>query len=69
MVDQVPNTVEQGAKKKVAKVKKPYRPPVLTNLGSLRDMTMTTTGGTNVDGGKKQHTGRGGLYVIVESDA
>ncbi len=68
MVDQVPNTDEQGAKKTVATAKKPYQPPVLTTLGSLRDMTMTTCGGTNSDSGKKQHTGRGGLYVIVESD-
>jgi hypothetical protein len=68
MVDQVPNTDEPGAKKTVSRVKKPYQPPVLTTLGSLRDMTMTTSGGTNADGGKKQHTGRGGLYVMVESD-
>ncbi len=41
--------------------RKPYRRPVLTKLGSLKDLTMTTSGGVTSDGGKKgARTGRGG---------
>ena len=69
MVNQVPNKDEQTSKATTATGKKPYQRPVLTSLGSLRDMTMTIHAGGVPDGGKKQNTGRGGLYTVVESDS
>ena len=47
-------------------VKKPYKEPKLVKLGTLRDLTMNTTGGHANDGGVRGHgntplkTGRGG---------
>ena len=41
--------------------KRPYARPVLVNLGSLRDRTTRLVAAGNPDGGKRQHTGRGGL--------
>lgn len=52
--DQQPST---GASER----KQPYVRPVLVNLGSLRDMTTKLVAAGNPDGGKRQHTGRGGL--------
>jgi hypothetical protein len=40
--------------------KRPYQRPVLTKLGSLKDMTMSTSGGVTSDGPGPKHTGRGG---------
>jgi hypothetical protein len=42
--------------------KKPYRRPVLTKLGTLRDMTMTLSGGGTPDGMPSRGTKRGGNF-------
>lgn len=42
-------------------VKNPYRPPVLTRLGTLRDLTMSQTHGAP-DGMPQMGTGRGGNF-------
>jgi hypothetical protein len=51
-------SVEQPIKRR------PYDRPVLVNLGSLREMTTKLTAAGGADGGKKQFTGRGGLYGL-----
>lgn len=43
--------------------KKPYEKPVLRNLGSLRDLTMTKVAAGNNDGKSKRFTGRGGHHL------
>lgn len=50
-----------SAKPEKSTRKRPYKRPVLTKLGSLKDLTMSTSGGTSLDGGPaSKHTGRGG---------
>jgi len=55
---------EQPAKTGKRPVKKPYRQPAMVQLGSLRDLTMATTGGSANDGTNHMKTplktGRGG---------
>ncbi len=47
--------------------KKVYRPPVLTKLGSLRDLTMSLNGGGANDGSKAPRgTKRGGNFETTE---
>lgn len=55
------NEAGQQPSTKATEHKQPYVRPVLVNLGSLRDMTTRLVAAGNADGGKKQHTGRGGL--------
>lgn len=43
--------------------KKPYEKPVLSNLGSLRDLTMTKVAAGTKDGKSNRFTGRGGHYL------
>lgn len=52
--------VRSGAKSEKLARKRPYKRPVLSKLGLLKDLTMTTSGGVTPDGGKGKHTGRGG---------
>ena len=42
--------------------KRPYVRPVLTKLGTLRDMTMTLSGGGAKDGRPNRGTKRGGDF-------
>ena len=42
--------------------KRPYERPVLTRLGTLRDMTMTLQGGGTPDGRPNRGTKRGGNF-------
>jgi hypothetical protein len=42
--------------------KRPYLRPVLTKLGTLRDMTMTLSGGGTPDGRPARGTKRGGNF-------
>jgi hypothetical protein len=42
--------------------KRPYQRPVLARLGSLRDMTMTHSGGGAPDGRPGRGTKRGGNF-------
>lgn len=42
--------------------KRPYQRPVLTRLGTLRDMTMTMSGGGAPDGRPGRGTKRGGNF-------
>ena len=44
-----------------AQLKRPYRPPVLTSLGTLRDLTMSQSFGAP-DGMPHMGTGRGGDF-------
>lgn len=44
--------------------KKPYEKPVLSKLGSLRDLTMTKNAAGKSDGQKNRFTGRGGHCLI-----
>lgn len=59
------NSMENGdgaVREASGSAKKPYDPPVLTKLGALRDVTMTTFNARgNRDGRKNRYTGRGGL--------
>jgi hypothetical protein len=50
--------------------RKPYRQPLLSNLGTLRDMTMATSGGGRSDGARPpfNKTGRGGRNGRGQSD-
>ena len=60
MIDKSPS--EEGKKSDgQMPERKPYQRPVLVSLGTLRDLTTTTSGFGNPDGGKKQRTARGGL--------
>jgi hypothetical protein len=67
MVDQSldNNTREQRDDGQVS-AKKPYRRPVLTKLGTLRDMTMTLSGGGTPDGMPGRGTKRGGDFESYE---
>lgn len=59
-------TINQKSETKAAEDlgRMPYRRPVLVKLGTIRDLTLKTTGGTAADGGKSwQKTGRGGRYA------
>jgi hypothetical protein len=47
--------------------KKPYLRPVLTKLGTLRDMTMTLSGGGTPDGMPGRGTKRGGNFETCKS--
>lgn len=42
--------------------KKPYQPPVLTRLGSLRELTMTKRSAGSKDGKNNRFTGRAAGY-------
>lgn len=45
--------------------REPYLRPVLVQLGSIRDLTLTTSGSMNKDGGSgsgQDKTGRGGRF-------
>jgi hypothetical protein len=50
----------EGADAGKSAAKRPYKRPVLTKLGSLKDLTMNTSGGVTRDGPPSRHTGRGG---------
>jgi hypothetical protein len=67
MVDQSldNNTREQRDDGQV-RAKKPYRRPVLTKLGTLRDMTMGLAGGGSPDGMPSRGTKRGGDFESCE---
>ncbi len=47
--------------------KKVYQRPVLTKLGTLRDMTMTKSGGGAPDGMANRGTKRGGNFETCQS--
>jgi len=58
-------TIDKSAKVNQSPAKKPYSRPMLIKLGTLRDLTMATTGGQSNDGetrmrGTPLKTGRGG---------
>ena len=55
--------IEQASDTAPLPPKKPYEKPVLSNLGSLRDLTMTKVAAGNKDGNKNRFTGRGGHYL------
>jgi hypothetical protein len=55
------NEAGQQPPTEASEPKQPYVRPMLVNLGSLRDMTTRLTAAGHADGGKRQHTGRGGL--------
>ena len=66
MVGQVQDRPGETSQASGNLAKKPYRRPVLSNLGTLRDLTMATSGGSHDDGrttmrGTPLKTGRGGL--------
>lgn len=46
-------------------VRSPYRPPVLTRLGTLRDLTMDNSFG-GPDGRPHRGTGRGGNFESAD---
>jgi len=48
-----------------AQVRSPYRPPVLTRLGTLRDLTMNNSFG-GPDGKPHMGTGRGGNFESAD---
>jgi hypothetical protein len=48
-------------------VKRPYHRPVLTRLGTLRDMTMTLQGGGTPDGRPARGTKRGGNFETCKT--
>lgn len=55
--------IEQSSSATQPPAKKPYEKPVLSNLGSLRDLTMTKFAAGKSDGQKNRFTGRGGHYL------
>jgi len=64
-MNRVQGTGDKAASAKQSPAKKPYSRPVLVKLGTLRDLTMGSTGGTANDGqtrmrGAPLKTGRGG---------
>ena len=62
MSDQ-PNKEASGAANVTASSRRePYRPPVMTKLGTLRDLTMTVGGSGKFDGKASKRTGRGGRF-------
>ncbi len=55
--------LEQASDAAPLPTKKPYEKPMLNNLGSLRDLTMTKVAAGKSDGQKNRFTGRGGHYL------
>jgi len=64
MVGQVQDRADDTSRTNRAAAKKRYRRPVLSTLGTLRDLTMATNGSGSTDGSNHMHTplrtGRGG---------
>ena len=54
------NKIEEASGATLPSAKKPYVKPFLSNLGSLRDLTMTKVAAGNKDGKANRFTGRGG---------
>ncbi len=67
MVEQLPKGAEKKSRTDGMQERKPYRKPVLTKLGSLRDMTLSVGRSGGSDGaktGNKRFTGRGGRQEL-----
>ena len=57
------NKAEEGSGSMPQGAMKPYAKPLLSNLGSLRDLTMTMKSSGASDGKNKRFTGRGSWHV------
>jgi hypothetical protein len=65
MTDKPNVETAETAREGDAPAREPYRAPVLVQLGSLRDVTLSTFGGIAADGSRSRKTGRGGRFDAV----
>ena len=63
IMDKTMNQTDETSSSTPQPAKQPYVKPVLSKLGSLREMTMTKSGSGKSDGSYKRFTGRGGHRV------
>jgi hypothetical protein len=67
MTDESIQTVEEATALSPASVSKPHERPVLTELGALRDVTLTNWSWKGRrDGWKSRNTGRGGMNGLSQ---
>lgn len=61
MIEKSLNKSEETSKATQPTARKPYRKPVLVELGSLRELTLKKNSKGAADGKRNRFTGRGGL--------